>query len=199
MNNVEKITGRILEDARKEAALLQEDARKQAAAIAAEAAEEAGALTDRMAEASRQDARIRKERLESAAGLEARKMVLRQKQTLVDDAFRRAEEQLTSLSGEAYVQFLAALAAKAAPGGRGEILLNEKDRAEWGGEVVSRANALLAETGVDAALTLGAETRDISGGLILAEGKVEINCSVKVLVSALREPMAGRIAALLLD
>ena len=152
-----------------------------------------------MAETSRQDAQIRRERLESAAGLEARKMVLRQKQNLVDAAFQRAEEQLTSLSGDAYVNFLASLAAKAAPDGVGEVLLSEKDRAACGDAVVGRANALLAGQGISGALTLGAETRNISGGLILANGKVEINCSVSVLVSALREPMAGQIAALLLD
>jgi len=126
-------------------------------------------------------------------------MVLRQKQNLVDAAFQRAEEQLTSLSGDAYVNFLASLAAKAAPDGVGEVLLSEKDRAACGDAVVGRANALLAGQGISGALTLGAETRNISGGLILANGKVEINCSVSVLVSALREPMAGQIAALLLD
>jgi len=199
MNNIEKITGRILEDARNEASLLQEDARKQIAAIGAESARQVQALTARMAETSRQDAQIRRERLESAAGLEARKMVLRQKQNLVDAAFQRAEEQLTSLSGDAYVNFLASLAAKAAPDGVGEVLLSEKDRAACGDAVVGRANALLAGQGISGALTLGAETRNISGGLILANGKVEINCSVSVLVSALREPMAGQIAALLLD
>lgn len=59
------------------------------------------------------------------------------------------------------------------------------------GKAVTTAAA--AARGV-AALSLSQETRDIRGGFILREGKVEVNCAFETLVRLQRTEMAGQVA-----
>ena len=131
------------------------------------------------------------------------------------------------LPQEEYTELLAKLAARSAKTGREEILLNSRDRAAVGAAVVARANQLLAKeaapalpeelkesragriidkvvTGASAILqgtamlTLAGETRDITGGLILRDGKVEINCAFETQLRLLRDEMSAQVAAALL-
>ena len=47
------------------------------------------------------------------------------------------------------------------------------------------------------ALAVSEETRDISGGFILKDGRIEVNCTFDALVRAEREQTAGEVAKLL--
>lgn len=48
-----------------------------------------------------------------------------------------------------------------------------------------------------AMLAVSEETRDISGGFILKDGRIEVNCTFDALVRAEREQTAGEVAKLL--
>ena len=61
-------------------------------------------------------------------------------------------------------------------------------------KVVTGASAILQGTGM---LSLSGETRDITGGLILRDGNVEVNCAFETQLRVLRETMAADIAAIL--
>ena len=129
----------------------------------------------------------------SAAQMDAKKLLLAAKQACIDEAFDKAQEKLLALPDGEYAELLAKLAVKAAKTGKEEILLSAKDRKRVGEQVVSKANAL----GKGMALTLGKETRDMAGGLILRDGSVEINCAFETQMRVLRESMASDVAALL--
>lgn len=226
MNGIEKITARIEQDARAEIEALLKDAEEKAAAIRAEYEARAAAQADMAAQSSKQAAAQRLERLEGAAEMEAKKMILAAKQAVIDKTFAKAKEALLSMSEEDYVELLAKLAVRSSKTGREEIILNERDRETVGYKVVSRANALLAEaaapelpdelkgsgvgkviakvvTGANALLqgtamlTLADEIREMDGGLILRDGKVEINCAFETQLRVLRETMAADVAKVL--
>jgi len=223
MNGIEKITARIETDTKSEVSQILREAEEKAEAVRrqykAQAEEEAKAA----AEAGREAARRQAERLESAAHMEAKTRLLTAKQACLDEAFARAQKQLLSLPDDKYADLLARMAVRAAKTGREEILLNAKDHQRVGAQVVSRANAMLAEAAAPAAakggkgknllskvvsgaaamlqgtamLTLSDETRDMEGGLTLRDGKVEINCAFETELRVLREDMAAEIAAVL--
>ena len=226
MNGIEKITARIEQDARTEIEALLKEAEEKAAAIRAEYEARAAAQADKAAQSSKQAAAQRLERLEGAAEMEAKKMILAAKQAVIDKTFTKAKETLLSMSEEDYVELLAKLAVRSSKTGREEIILNERDRRCVGSKVVSRANALLAEaaapelpdelkgsgvgkviakvvTGANALLqgiamlTLAEESREMDGGLILRDGKVEINCAFETQLRVLRETMAADVAKVL--
>ena len=199
MGNTEKITGRILEDARNAAREIARQAGEKAEAIRREGEGEAERLLRAADEEAARDAAALKVRLGSAASLEARKRVLREKQLLVDEAFARARALFLSMPREEYASLLADLAASASVTGREQLVFSRQDLETVGAEVCRMANETRLKDGKPAALTLAEQAGDIEGGFILREGPVETNCTADVLIGGLREELAGEVAAILLQ
>ena len=101
-------------------------------------------------------------------------------------------EQLCALEDEPYAKLLARLAASAAETKQEKIILNERDKARVGARVVEEANRLCSGS-----LTLAEECRPIVGGLILSQGKIEVNCALDTLAALRRNELAGKASALL--
>lgn len=228
MNGIEKITGKIAEDVRRETQALDEAARKDAAEITARYEAAAVKETQEILSRGRKSAQERVERLGSVAQLEARKLILAAKQEMLEKTFEKALEDLLTLPEDQYVALLAGLAAKAARTGREAVILSQKDRTRYGKQVVTRANDILARAvapklpeeltdskagalldrvvaGASALLagtgmlTLAEESRSIRGGLILNDGDVEVNCTFETLIRLQREEMASQVAKILFD
>jgi len=210
MNGIENIIARIEEDAQKEVNEILARAQAEANAISAKYTEMAKAESDAILEKGRKSAEDRTLRLQGVAGLDARKMLLKTKQEMIELSFREAEEKLNALSGEDYVETLARLAVKATQTGNEEIILSASDRDKYGKDVVSRANSLLNEDeGIARIITaagkklrgegikLSDEVREISGGLILKDGDLEVDASFKTIVNQMRDTLSGDVAAIL--
>ena len=145
MNGIEKITARIETDAKAEVAGILREAEEKAAAIREQYKVQAEAEAKAAAAGGKEAAKRQGERLESAAGMEAKKRMLAAKQACLDEAFAKAQAKLLALPDGEYAELLAKMAVKAAKTGREEILLNAKDRDRVGAQVVAKANAMLAE------------------------------------------------------
>ncbi len=227
MNGIEKITARIEADGQTAVEEILRQARERADAARAEYAQQAQTEGEQAHRSGEEAAQRQLERLESAAHMEAKKELLAAKQACLDETFAAAGRRLTELPEAEYAALLARIAAREARTGREEIILNARDRDRVGPQAAAQANALLAEraapqlaheladgsrrgeilsrvvTGASAVLqgkallTLSQETRDITGGLILKDGNVEINCSFEAQLRSLRETMASEIAGVL--
>lgn len=226
MNGIEKITARIESDTQAEVAAILREGEAKAAEIRAGYEARAEAEARAAAEAGRQAAQSQAQRLEGAANMDAKKMLLSAKQECLDEAFAQAQKTLISLPADQYAELLASMAVKAAKTGREEIILSPRDHDRVGAQVVARANAMLAQnaapelpdeiktsragnllskvvTGAStllqgtAMLTLSDETRDMEGGLTLKDGNVEVNCAFETQLRVLRENMAAQVAKIL--
>ena len=224
MNGIDTILRRLDTDAKAEADAVLKKARQEAADITARYQAQAAQEAARLAARNEKAAEEREERLVSAAQMEARKTLLTAKQEMVERAYQRALEKLRSLPQEQYVELLAALLVRASSTGREEVVFSPEDREGAGKAAVARANELLAKeaapelplgdgvvanllnkvaAGVSAfaqgtaMLAVSEETRDISGGFILKDGRIEVNCTFDALVRAEREQTAGEVAKLL--
>ena len=132
MNGIDKITGRISEDAQREIDAIQAQAAQQAGEITARYQAQAQRESGEIVERGRRNADERVERLASVAQLEARKMELAAKQEMIAKAFDLAMEQLLDLPESEYVALLASLAAKASVTGKETVILSQKDRTRYG-------------------------------------------------------------------
>lgn len=194
MNGIEKITGQIDADIKKEIDVMIAGARDEADAITARYEELAQKEATAIIERGRVSAAEREDRLVSVARLEAKKQVLSAKQEMVQKTFGAALEQLLNLPEEQYVKLLSQLAVSAATTGHEKVALSQKDRTRIGKQVVTQANTLLEKKGIDANLTLAEETRPIKGGLVMLGDRVEVNCSFETLVRLQQESMTGEVA-----
>ena len=197
MNGIEKISNRLVADAEAEIAAMNAQTRERCDEIRTVYEQKAQAeYESRMAEGVKA-AETRLQRLGSAAEMEAKKSILAFKQEMVAKAFDEAAKKLTNLPKEQYVQFLASQAAAAASAGTEELIFNDRDKAAVGADVAKAANALLQQKGVKGALTVSAETRPISGGVIVRQGNIEVNCAVETLVQLRRSELASQVAEIL--
>ncbi len=198
MNGIEKIAARIEADAKAEIAALEAEAEAQCAAIKAEAEAKAAEAYEKRMEKGRADCAARSQRLGAAADMEARKSILAFKQEMVSEAFEKAVEAIVNLPREDYIEFLASQAAAASSRGYEELVFSERDRAV-AEEAAKRANAILKEKGLEAHLSVSAETADIPGGLILRQGDIEVNCAADTLVRLHRNRLAAQVAGILFN
>lgn len=226
MNGIDKITQRIEEDAAQEIRRLDEETRAQAAEILRQARERAEKECAELLARGEKQAQAHQARLESAAQMESRKLRLAAKQQVLDEAFERALEQLCSLPDEDYIALLTRLVLAAVTTGKEQIAFSAKDRSRIGRQVVIAANDALVKdyvpelpeavlqskvgsffekmvSGTTAAitgtglLTLAEEPRNIRGGFILINEKIEVNCAFETLVRLNRAKLELEVANLL--
>lgn len=197
MNGIEKISARILADAESEAAAIRAQAEEKAALIRADYDRRIESEQQRLTAEAQAEGAKQLERDQGAARMAARRQLLETKQSLVDAAFRQAEQQLLSLPTAEYTKLCAQLAARASTSGSEELIFCAEDRARVGQAVAEQANALLQKAGKAAKLTLSAETRPLRGGVVLKDGLVETNCSIGTMISGLRPALSGKVAACL--
>jgi V/A-type H+-transporting ATPase subunit E len=190
MNGIEKITQRIDADAQAEIQQILDDAKAEAAKITADYQAQAEAETAELTAKNEKAAVEREERLVSVAQMEARKVGLSAKQEMVDKAYALALKKLCSLPDSQYEEIVADLLAQAAPTGRGTVIFSQEERKRIGAAAVAKANEKLG----GGKLTLSEETRPIQGGFILADAKVEVNCSFDTLVRLQKNETAGAVA-----
>ncbi|MDD6212419.1 MAG: V-type ATP synthase subunit E [Clostridiales bacterium] len=184
--SIEKITARILQDARSDADALKKGAEEEAAAAMETARMKAGNLEMEMAARAKKDAAVLLERKNSVAELEARKMRLAAKQELIEESFAKAMEELNALPDSEYKAFLL---AHMAPYHEGEVILNARDKKRLGRE--------LAEALKDSGLTVSEDTADIQGGFILRQGNVSMNGSLEAILDGQKKQITAEIAKVL--
>ncbi len=195
MNGIDKITARIETDAVADAARIASQTKEQCDAIRAEGEKKAQEGYWEKVRQGVKSAEDRVQRLAKTADMEARKSVLSFKQSVVAEAFDKAEAKLNALEGDAYVSFLAALAARAAVTGTEQIVLSADDKAAYGAQTIAQANAALKAAGKTAGLTLAEQAGSFGKGLVVRQGSVSVNCTVEALMAQAREDMASDVAA----
>ena len=192
MNGIDKVAARIVSDAQQEADQTLAEAKASAARLREKAEAEADDLRRRLLSEGEAAAEKRFSLLVSSAETENRKSSLRVKQKLLSAAFQRAVELLRAMDRDRYVQFLSALAVRASETGTETVILNPEDRAAFGQEIVAEANRLSGKS-----LSLSEETRPLVGGLILSQGRIEVNCALDTLAGLRRSDLSAGAAGML--
>ena len=191
MNGIDKVAARIVSDAQQEASAMKAEAEAKAAELKDAADRHARELKEALRAEGETAAEKQYELLVSSAETEARKDTLQVKQELISRAFDMAVDHLRAMEGEPYVKLLASLALQASETGSEKIILNPEDREKYGDAIVAEARKAGKQ------LSLSEETRPIVGGLILSQGRIEVNCALDTLAAQRRSELSGEAARLL--
>ena len=189
MKGTEKIIAHIQSDAKAQADAILAQAEQQCALIRKdyeEKADEAYTAKIRAGVKACEDLSESKKRI---AEMESKKNLLALKQEMVSAAFDRAKEIILSMPAAEYQAFLTNLTVKAAPDGKGQLVLNARDRKQYGEAVVKAANAALKGS-----LTLSDTDGDFAGGVMIKNGAVEVNNTLELLIDLCRGDMSADVA-----
>ncbi|HQF92082.1 MAG TPA: V-type ATP synthase subunit E family protein [Synergistaceae bacterium] len=177
------IKKKIETEARQEAGKLLQRAREEADAILAEA--------DLQAEKMRQsyERRLQEEepevlrRRRIVADMDVQRLELGARREVIGKTFETALGALRALPAEKYEAFVTALLENAMITKSEEVLVGRKEK------VVTAAWLEKFNKAHDASLTLSSEKLDGSGGFVLSQGRVDVNCTFDMLVHSLTEDL----------
>jgi len=153
--------------------------------ILANAESEAKKIKEKMLKNGEEELAEKKRRQLTASTLEARRMLLEEKQKIVSEVYEEVQKKLENLSPNEYQKLIRKLILEAANGGE-EVIIAEKDKSKISPDFLKDLNRELAKKGKKP-LLFSPVTQNISGGFILRSGKLEINSSFPALLKSLRE------------
>ncbi len=171
MANDNNLLSYIVDDGRLQAKKINEQTEIKREEILKDAEKKAEENAAEIQQAAENKAKSLRNIASSNASLVSRNTVLKAKREQIDKTIDGMKQYILSLEDEKYFSLIYRMAKNVSPKS-GEILLNEKDL----NRLPSDFEEKLAETGIKA--VVGKTPADISGGFILREGAVEMNCSV---------------------
>lgn len=186
---IDNITSKIIYDAEREAVAISQEAASRREEILALARKEAEEKREAMRADGEAERAAMVERNVSVAKIDAGKLILEEKQILIERCLAEAVKKIASLDEDVYLKFLADTAKTLAPEG-GELILSERDREKYG----KKLEKLLEESG-GGKYALSEETRKIKAGVIVKRGSVYVNGSVEARIDAMRSELVPEVAA----
>lgn len=221
MTGLSKITDKILDEARRDAAARLAQADAEVERISAEYAEKANNITAAATAAAKGEAAEIAMRARSSEKTMHKNALLEAQSEMIDRAFAVAKKEVSELEGEARLNLLTGLmcaalwseyeAEKEREALYGadeeeegpqiyEVMLNPRDREKLGKTLMDNFKRRIV--GKDMGdlpdrVRLADDTVDIDGGLVLRRGSVEINNSVEAIFSYLRPRLEAEVARIL--
>lgn len=186
---IDNITSKIIYDAEREAVLISQEAAARREEILALARKEAEEKREAMRADGEAERTAMVERNVSVAKIDAGKLILEEKQILIERCLAEAVKKIANLDEDVYLKFLADTAKTLAPEG-GELILSERDREKYG----KKLEKLLEESD-GGKYALSKETRKIKAGVIVKRGSVYVNGSVEAKIDAMRSELVPEVAA----
>ncbi len=221
MTGLSKITDKILDEARRDAAAKLAQADAEAARISEEYAKKADNITAAANAAAKSEAEEIAIRARSSEKTLRKNAMLEAQSELIDRAFAVARKELAELEDGARLELLTGLLCaclwaeydaenerEALYGFDGEqnepyiyeIMLNPRDREKLGQSLMNNFKRRIV--GKDMGdlpdrVRLSSDTVDIDGGLVLRRGSVETNNSLEAIFSYLRPRLEAEVARIL--
>lgn len=199
MIGAEKITERILEDAKKLHDKILDEANAQARSIISEAEKEAFQKLTLMTEKAKEEAVLIKQRYKAAESMEERKNMLKVRQECIDEAFDAALRKLSDMPDDKYGLFIEGIILNNVKNEDGIIVFNDRDKKRLGEKFISEINRKLKRKGMSAVLSLAKDSLDASGGFVLRYGELEINCTLEIILDMQRPNMETEVAKILFN
>lgn len=221
MRGISKITDKILDEARAEAAQRLAAADAESAKIYAEYKQKAESEA-KLAEASaKEEAAQIISRARSGEQTIRRNTVFKMQGEMIDKSFAAARDELCDLPDDQKLELLSGLLLAALTqeyeaeqtradvygldeedGGVRyyEVILNERDRERIGESLIKSFKRKIVGKDLGdmpSRVSLSAQTADIGGGFIIKVGDVEINCSIESIISRLRPQLEAQVAKIL--
>ena len=218
MTGLEKIIERIQTEARERAAKTLQNAEATATALAQEYAARSEQTRARIEKEGLESAQAMLDAARAQTEKTHTEILQNMRTALIDEAFDRAKKEICDTDFGKYRELLGALLTTALleqhrteqesiaygdevePFEEFEVLMNAADRERFGAQVVNDVRRAL-ERRIGAAkvskIALGRESVDISGGLILRFGDVELNCTLDVLMADIRRELTPRVSKIL--
>ncbi len=218
MVGLEKITQKIIDDAKSRADAIIADAELKCREIENACELKKQEIENRIEADAVKEGESIKMRAKSGIAMNRRDSMLMLRASLVDQAFAEAQRQILSLESEQYRRMFSSLLAKViceriqsekdsirlygediSPA-KYEVLMNKKDRDAHGRTIIDSARRAVVGKLTSQTLdkvVLSDKSINIDGGFVIKCGDIELNCSVSTLVDGIRPRLEAEVERVL--
>jgi len=183
----QKLRERIIKDAEEEARKIVAEGRAEADAITGDAREKAAEITKRAEARAADEAKEHIRRQISIRELDARKAILGEKGTFMDQVFEKAMMELRRKDVESGYSLTRSLLLKVIDTGEEEIVLSPEDKKGISTGFLAGLNKELEGKGLKGNVKIADDTRPMKGGFILRSGRKETNVSFEAMIDEMRD------------
>lgn len=185
---ISKIIAKIDQEASARADQILREARGKAGHILKEAKDNAESARAQILKKAKSEGLAKRRGIVSLASAEARKLILEEKQIILQEVYQRALENLKEMSIEDYRSFFKKWLFKLCESGDEAIIISPQDTQKITPEFVQEVNRQIAgDKGKKGKLSISSETRQLTGGFVLKRGNVEIDNSFDSLLRSVRD------------
>lgn len=199
MEGIERIKQKILQEAQNEKEKIIDEAKREAEAILQQGKIKCKEVEEQAVEKAEKQAEEERRKIISIARLEERKRLLDAKQKMIDQVFKKVEQDMASLDADVYNKLIYNMLIESAITGDEEVIICEKDSDKITPELLSQVNKALKEQGKAGKLKLAKTKIPCLGGFILKSKDVQINNTFDALMKIQREDMEAEIAKILFE
>ena len=193
MSNLEKLSAKIIEDAKIKAETILKEAKDNEILVIENKTKEAELAKKQMIEKAKVEAIMVSRRIISNSQLKARNEKLVAMQKMIDKVFESALEKLMVMNDNEYLELIKKYLLSMPIAGDEEIILPGKYKSIVSDEYLSKINISLKTNGKIGKLKLSSDNRDIKSGFVVLKNGIEINNTFESLVNSLRDELEPEI------
>jgi len=197
MANLEKLTNKIVEEAKIEADRIFKEAEEEKTKLISSMEKKGNKEKELILEKAKREAELRRGRVVSNAKLKIRNDKLEAKQGMLDKVFEKAVKELNLLDSNSKIEFVKRTINEIDVAGDEEIILGNDIIEVFEKEHLQDMNEKLKSNGKKGELKVCKENRNLKGGFIISKNGIELNWSFQSIVENLREELEGEILSIL--
>lgn len=192
MDGLDRLTQKIIDDAKARAEEIIKEAEKQAEKVLQEAETKAKTEFEKTEAQARKKAEEILRGFESGANSAGKKMMLSAKRELINMSFKKAMDELENLSDTEYFGIIYKIAGKYKSDKKAELMLSETDFKRIPADFEEKLKEISGGN-----MTLGETPAAIKNGFILKYGLSEENCSFDSLINTNSEKLQDKVAQIM--
>jgi V/A-type H+-transporting ATPase subunit E len=205
-SGADKIVSSILSDAQSKADVIIQDAQKESELILEEGQKKAQAEKEKILDEANKQSNMKYQQLISEAKMNARRAELEAREEVIEDAFKKAEEDLTKIassSSDEYKKSLIEIVKEATlEVGGGEVIVHLKaeDVDKIKDSIDTIAKDVEAQNGIKTTLEIGESINTIGGAVVKTKnGEIEVNNTIESRMSRFKKSLRSEVAKVLFN
>ena len=203
-DGADKIVSSIISEAQSKADAIIQEAEKEAALIAEEGQKEAALEKEKILENAKKQSAMKYQQLISEAKMNSRRAELEAREELIENAFKRAEEELkkiASTDSDEYKESLKKIIEEASIEiGGGDLILSlkEDDVAKVKDAIPAIEKDIEKSTGTKTTLEIGENINTIGGAIVKTKnGEIEVNNTIEARTLRFKKVLRSEVAKVL--
>jgi len=190
---IKDIKDKIIEDALHEKEKIIKEANENIKKIRDNNQKELNSIKNNIMERCEQEAELKEKNIITEARLEANKEILSEKQAIIEEIFKEAENRIEKLDNKKYANFMEKLILENVENGEETLYFGDNERKEINQIFIKDINEKLKSKGKKGNLKISKKSMPIKGGIIIGTDEIRKNASLEVILEKIKEDIETKL------